>query len=202
MKMIKLGITGGIGSGKSFVARCLTDRFSVPVYDTDREAKRLMLEHEGIRSGLIGLLGQEVYTAAGLNKPLLADYIFSSLENAKRVNMIVHPRVKEDFRMWAFHQEQVGVRLVGVESAILFESGFDQEVDKVLAVLAPLELRIDRVMKRDKVAREQVLERIMAQMSDEERGRLSDFSVENAETSDINVQLAQILSELRVRNGD
>lgn len=200
--MIKLGITGGIGSGKSFVSRCLKEGFSVQVYDTDREAKRLMLEHEGIRADLIALLGEEVYTAAGLNKPLLAAYIFSSPENAQKVNAIVHPRVKEDFRNWAFRQEQAGGQLVGVESAILFESGFDREVDKTLTVSAPLELRITRVMERDRVGREQVLERITAQFSDEERNRLSDFSVENAETSDIHAQLVRILSALNVRNED
>lgn len=200
--MIKLGITGGIGSGKSFVSRCLKEGFSVQVYDTDREAKRLMLEHEGIRADLIALLGEEVYTAAGLNKPLLAAYIFSSPENAQKVNEIVHPRVKEDFRNWAFRQEQAGCQLVGVESAILFESGFDREVDKTLTVSAPLELRIARVMERDRVGREQVLERITAQISDEERNRLSDFSVENAETSDIHAQLVRILSALNVRNED
>ena len=200
--MIKLGITGGIGSGKSFVSRCLKEGFSVQVYDTDREARRLMLEHEGIRADLIALLGEEVYTAAGLNKPLLAAYIFSSPENAQKVNAIVHPRVKEDFRNWAFRQEQAGCQLVGVESAILFESGFDREVDKTLTVSAPLELRITRVMERDRVGREQVLERITAQISDEERNRLSDFSVENAETSDIHAQLVRILSALNVRNED
>lgn len=200
--MIKLGITGGIGSGKSFVSRCLKEGFSVQVYDTDREAKRLMLEHEGIRADLIALLGEEVYTAAGLNKPLLAAYIFSSPENAQKVNAIVHPRVKEDFRNWAFRQEQAGCQLVGVESAILFESGFDREVDKTLTVSAPLELRITRVMERDRGGREQVLERITAQISDEERNRLSDFSVENAETSDIHAQLVRILSALNVRNED
>lgn len=200
--MIKLGITGGIGSGKSFVSRCLKEGFSVQVYDTDREAKRLMLEHEGIRADLIALLGEEVYTAAGLNKPLLAAYIFSSPENAQKVNAIVHPRVKEDFRNWAFRQEQAGCQLVGVESAILFESGFDREVDKTLTVSAPLELRITRVMERDRVGREQVLERITAQISEEERNRLSDFSVENAETSDIHAQLVRILSVLNVRNED
>lgn len=200
--MIKLGITGGIGSGKSFVSRCLKEGFSVQVYDTDREAKRLMLEHEGIRADLIALLGEEVYTAAGLNKPLLAAYIFSSPENAQKVNAIVHPRVKEDFRNWAFRQEQAGCQLVGVESAILFESGFDREVDKTLTVSAPLELRITRVMERDRVGREQVLERMTAQISDEERNRLSDFSVENAETSDIHAQLVRILSALNVRNED
>ena len=200
--MIKLGITGGIGSGKSFVSRCLKEGLSGQVYDTDREAKRLMLEHEGIRADLIALLGEEVYTAAGLNKPLLAAYIFSSPENAQKVNAIVHPRVKEDFRNWAFRQEQAGGQLVGVESAILFESGFDREVDKTLTVSAPLELRITRVMERDRVGREQVLERITAQISDEERNRLSDFSVENAETSDIHAQLVRILSALNVRNED
>ena len=200
--MIKLGITGGIGSGKSFVSRCLKEGFSVQVYDTDREAKRLMLEHEGIRADLIALLGEEVYTAAGLNKPLLVAYIFSSPENAQKVNAIVHPRVKEDFRNWAFRQEQAGGQLVGVESAILFESGFDREVDKTLTVSAPLELRITRVIERDRVGREQVLERITAQISDEERNRLSDFSVENAETSDIHAQLVRILSALNVRNED
>ena len=96
--MIKIGITGGIGSGKSYVSHLLEEA-GIPVYDTDTEAKKLTLSHPRIREGLLALLGEEVYKADGsLNKPVLANYLFASTENAGRVNRIIHPCVYEDFQ--------------------------------------------------------------------------------------------------------
>lgn len=163
---LRIGITGGIGSGKSFVCRLLAER-GVPVYSCDEEAGRLMENHPDIREALVGLLGKEVYTGEGrLNKPLLATWLFASSGHAEQVNAIVHPVVKRDFVAWARRQT---VPVVAVESAILFEAGMDTLVDRVLLVDAPREVRLRRTMLRDGATREQVEHRMDCQMPDEER---------------------------------
>ncbi|WP_415955071.1 dephospho-CoA kinase [Phocaeicola coprophilus] len=193
--MIKLGITGGIGSGKSYVSRLL-ESWGIPVYDTDREAKRLTLTHPEIRRELIALLGEEVYYGQQLNKTLLAGYLFASRAHAERVNHIIHPRVYEDFLLWADGLKQQGRELVGMESAILFESGFDRAVDRVLMVYAPLEIRISRAMERDGVPEERVRERIAAQMDEELKCKRADFILTNDGINPVEPQLRQIIQEL------
>lgn len=193
--MIKLGITGGIGSGKSYVSRLL-ESWGIPVYDTDREAKRLTLTHPEIRRELIALLGEKVYCGQQLKKTLLAGYLFASRAHAERVNHIIHPRVYEDFLLWADGLKQQGRELVGMESAILFESGFDRAVDRVLMVYAPLEIRISRAMERDGVPEEQVRERIAAQMDEELKCKRADFILTNDGINPVEPQLRQIIQEL------
>lgn len=177
--MIKLGITGGIGSGKSYIAHLLEER-GISVYDTDREAKRLTLTHPRIREALSALLGKEVYQADGtLNKPLVASYLFSSPEHAGQINGIIHPCVYEDFQSWANRQAEAGAEIVMMESAILFESGFNKAVDYVVMVYAPLELRIKRAMQRDSASETQIRARIAAQMDEEEKKRQADYVIYN-----------------------
>lgn len=159
--MIRLGITGGIGSGKSYVSQLLSSQFGIPVYDCDREAKRLTATDSGIREALQELVGKDVYTEDGaLDKTVLAQYLFASADHATLVNAIIHPVVRMDFRSWCQQQQS---EVVAMESAILYESGFDSEVDKVLLVDAPLETRIQRAMRRDGSSREQVVSRIALQ---------------------------------------
>ena len=159
--MIKLAITGGIGSGKSHVARQMTELLGIPVYDSDSNAKRLNEESAVIRCGLLEMVGPDVYDAHGhLNRQRLAAFLFASEENARRVNALIHPVVKEDFIRWASEQT---APVVAIETALLAESGIDKIVDKVIRVDAPLETRISRAMQRDGVAREKVLERIAHQ---------------------------------------
>lgn len=159
--MIRLGITGGIGSGKSYVSQLLSSQFGIPVYDCDREAKRLTATDSGIREALQELVGRDVYTEDGaLDKTILAQYLFASADHATLVNAIIHPVVRMDFRSWCQQQQS---EMVAMESAILYESGFDSEVDKVLLVDAPLETRIQRAMRRDGSSREQVVSRIALQ---------------------------------------
>lgn len=162
--MYKIGITGGIGSGKSTVCRLLAER-GVAVYDSDARAKALMNESEALREALVAAFGQECYSTEGLDRGYLARQVFGNEEALARLNGIVHPAVKEDFRRWA--EQQCGTYVV-LESAILFESGFDKEVDATLAVMAPLEERIRRTIARDGVSRESVLQRIAHQMGDDE----------------------------------
>ena len=193
--MVKIGITGGIGSGKSYVSRLLTEHYGIPVYNTDSEAKRLMLSDEGIRRRLTALLGKEVYKSDGtLNKPLLANYLFADSCHAGQINAIVHPQVKADFLKWA--DRQTGCEVVALESAILFESGFDNIVDKVVMVYAPVELRIRRVMLRDSTTEEKIRQRIVAQMDDKAKQDRSDSIIFNDGSRPLNLQLDDLQETL------
>lgn len=176
MAILKIGITGGIGSGKSVVSRLL-EVMGIPVYISDTEAKRLTASDIRIREGLVALLGEEVYKGGTLDKRLLADYLFASPDHAARVNAVIHPQVKADFRRWV--SERAALPLVGMESAILMEAGFAPEVDCVVMVHAPVEVRIGRAMKRDSVRRDEIERRIRSQMDDEEKCRTADFVIRN-----------------------
>lgn len=173
--MLILGITGGIGSGKSYISLLLSEQLSVPVYDCDAEAKRLICEDEIIKRKLTELVGTHVYKDEKLQKKVLADYVFSSPQNAQKVDAIVHPAVKDDFLKWVQRQRS---EVIAIETAILYESGFDVLVDKVLYVNAPLELRLQRAMKRDGSTREQVKARISMQQSEAQRGK-ADYIIDN-----------------------
>ena len=190
-----LGITGGIGCGKSFVSSILKECYSIPVYDCDREAKRLMSSDEGIRGKLIGLVGEEVYSGGVLNRKLLADFLFSNANNAQCVNAIVHPAVWSDFLRWAKVQQ---CPLVALESAILFECGCNARMDYVLFVDAPEDVRLHRAMQRDSASEEQIRARMNMQHPEEYR-QLSDFIVDNSRSDDKSLLevLNRILNEIK-----
>lgn len=193
--MIRLGITGGIGSGKSYVCHRLHQLYGVPVYDCDTRAKQLMIEHPQVRAALVALLGTEVYTPEGaLNKPLVAHYLFASPQNAASVNAIVHPAVKDDFLQWVVAHAQAPV--VVLESAILFESGFQDVVDAVLAVEAPVEVRIRRVAARDAATEAQIRARMQAQLSDEERALKAQYHLVNDGLCSVDEQLHALYQRL------
>ena len=192
--MICIAITGGIGSGKSYVS-ALLEKAGIPVYNADNESKRLTTENTEIRCGLVNLLGEEVYAEGVLNKPMLASYLFANAENAARVNAIIHPCVKKDFKQWMeMHAES---ELVALESAILYESGFDDVVDTVVVVYAPKELRLKRAMLRDAASREQIEARMNAQMDDEEKYRKADFVVYNDGTFPLEEQLTSVINQIK-----
>ena len=188
-----LGITGGIGSGKSIVARCL-HIMGIPVYNSDNEARRLNNTHPAIRQALIQLVGNHVYLPDGsLNKIALANYLFKSATHAEQVNAIIHPIVKEDFLQWKQRQY---TPWVAIESAILYESKFDSLADKVLTVYAPKDIRIERVCQRDYTTPKAIQARISCQMADEEKVRLSDFTLYNDGNHAILPQILDILANL------
>lgn len=190
---IKIGITGGIGSGKSVVCR-LMGVMGIPVYTSDDETKRLMATDSFIRKELIALVGKDVYADGVLNKPLLASYLFTSPEHAMQVNGIIHPRVKEDFRQWV--RNHFAFPMVGIESAILIEAGFAGEVDVVVMVYAPEEVRIERAVKRDSSSRELIEKRIRSQMSDEEKREQVDFVIVNDGETPLIPQLLALITSL------
>lgn len=198
---IKLGITGGIGSGKSVVSHLL-EIMGIPVYISDTEAKRLTVTDPQIRRDLTALLGEEVYQhdattsgASQLNKPLLANYLFSDPAHAKQINEIIHPRVKEDFRQWISSHSNNDI--IAMESAILIEAGFADQVDHIVMVYAPLELRIDRTTVRDNNSREDVTRRIRSQMNDEDKKELAHYIIHNDDVHPLIPQIETLLKELR-----
>lgn len=195
--MIKIAVTGGIGSGKSYISHLL-ENMHIPVYNADNEAKRLTVFDAGIRGELIALLGEEVYKDGLLNKPLLASYLFSDPAHVLQINSIIHPRVRKDFTVWVERQEKC--EIVGMESAILYEAGFQDTVDAVIMVYAPVELRIQRAMYRDGASEEQVRARIAAQMDDEEKRRRADFTVVNDGVQLLIPQLNRIVEQLKTEN--
>lgn len=173
--MYKVGVTGGIGSGKSTVCRLFAER-GIAVYDSDSQAKRLMEESDTLRAALVGAFGTECYADGRLNRRYLAARVFGDAEALARLNALVHPAVREDFRMWA--ERQSGPYVI-LESAILFEAGFENEVDTTLAVLAPAEERIKRCMERDGASREEVLRRMANQTDDDTLHRMAARTIVN-----------------------
>ncbi|MFV0536959.1 MAG: dephospho-CoA kinase [Dysgonomonas sp.] len=191
--MIKLGITGGIGSGKSTVSEIFS-LCGVPVYIADVESKRLVSTSPLIKEKLIVLFGEDLYKNNVLDKALLASHIFNNKDKLEKVNAIIHPEVKKDYERWLDKNKHH--KIVAQEAAILFESGFNKLMDKVVMVYTPLELRIQRTMVRDNVSYEKVLERIQNQMPDEEKVKLSDFVIVNDGAGSLIEQVQNVIQQL------
>jgi dephospho-CoA kinase len=174
---IKLGVTGGIGSGKTSVCRVF-QVLGIPFFSADPEAKYIMENDEGIIRRINSLAGKDLYKNGSLDRMGLASIIFNDSSIMEKVNSLVHPAVMEKFRKWELDQD---APYVIMEAAILFESGASLLVDKKLTVLAPAEERIERVILRNNITREQVLERMRNQMDDEAKIKLSDYIIYNSE---------------------
>ncbi len=191
--MLKLGVTGGIGSGKSYVCRLMSEEFDIPVYNCDIHARMITYTDSDVIEALSQLI-EGVYDSEGeLDKQRLAQYLFASPEHAAQVNAIIHPAVRRDLHEWLHHYTEEP--LVAIESAILYESGFETEVDRVLFVDAPLETRIRRVVARDGLSSDEVLHRMQSQRPDEARQR-ADYTILNDDASDLRSQLTTIINSL------
>ncbi len=186
--MIRVGVTGGIGSGKSTVCRLLAER-GVPVYDSDSEAKRLMGEDPTLRAALIEAFGSETFRDGVLNRRYLADTVFRDRERLGRLEALVHPCVKRDFERWA--AEHAAEPYVVLECAILYESGMDAAVDRVVAVVAPEELRFVRVNARDGASAEEIRRRMAAQLSDDALRERADYTIVNINREDLAADVAE-----------
>jgi dephospho-CoA kinase len=191
--MIKLGLTGGIGSGKSTVAKVF-ESLGVSVFYADNEAKKF-LYHEEVKAKLQALYGSRILDERReVNKPVLASIVFTDEKELAKLNALIHPLLEMGFLKWA--ESKKDEQYIVKEAAILFEAGFDKSVDKVLSVSAPVDQRIERVIKRDSVNRQQVLDRISKQWTDEQREAKSDFVINNADNQMILEQILQIHKEL------
>ena len=174
---MKTGITGGIGSGKSYVCKLLAQR-GIEVYDCDAAAKRLIRTSPRLRQQLKALIGS-------LDKAAISRFLLANEENQQAVHAIVHPAVFQDF-------EESG--MLWMESAILFESGADKLVDRVVVVTAPEEIRIERVMQRDDITREKTLQWIARQWPQEQVIARADFEIVNDGQADLNSQIEKLLT--------
>ena len=185
--MKKIGLTGGIGVGKTFVAD-IFQKMGYTVFSADTEAKKCMQESKDLKSAVIQNFGDEMYKNGVLQKEELANIVFNDSEKLNELNQLVHPFVQLEFENWCKNQTS---KFVIKEAAILFESRANKGLDAVICVSSPVEVRIKRVMERDKCSREKVMKRIAMQMPQETKEKLSDFVIINAENEKI---LPQILS--------
>ena len=182
---MKIGITGGIGSGKSYICQQLKER-GFQVYDCDAAAKRLIHTSPEIKRKLTNLVGTDAYIDGKLNKAAIAQFLLRSEANAKAIDNIVHPAVFQDF-------EESGMQWM--ESAIMYESGIYRLIDKVIVVTAPQEVRIQRVMQRDHISRNEVLQWMQRQWPQEEIVKRADYEIINDGIADINTQIDNIINK-------
>ena len=195
MKII--GVTGGIGCGKSYVSAKM-QLHGIPVYDSDSRAKLLTATDPVIMEALSDLVGPTLYCPCGcgvMQKEVLAQFIFGNPGNMAKVNAIIHPRVRDDFKRWADGLESKEFCIL--ESAILFESGFDKEVDFTVCVDAPLELRIRRCVKRDNTTAQAVVARINSQMDQEEKCSRADFVIVNDDVQALEPQIDALIDKCK-----
>ncbi len=194
--MLVVGLTGGIGSGKSTVAK-LFQALNVPVYYTDDAAKRLMQSSKIIRRKLIQKFGAEVFKDNTLNKAYLASLIFTNKENLSYVNAVVHPKVNQHFKRWVKQQSRNATsNYVLQENAILFENGTNVLCDYVITVTAPQEEKIKRVIERDSTTKQKVLERMQNQWSDAKKIAKSDFVIHNIDLKETKKEVLRIHNNL------
>jgi len=195
--MIKVALTGGIGSGKSFVAQ-LFQTLNIPIYYADKEAKRLMSSQKELKNDIKALLGQEAYHRNGrLNRGFVASKIFNDKLLLKAINKLVHPAVGADFILWANNQQ---APYVIEESALVFEIKSASKFDHTILVVADEEIRINRVMKRDKTDRNQVLSRMSKQWPDKKKMKLANHIIFNNEKESLIQQVVKIHNEILKQN--
>lgn len=192
--MLRLGITGGIGSGKSVVSKTLKV-LGIPVYDCDSRAKWIQENDADVRREIKSLLGDDVYVGSRLNRKKMASMVFSDATLLAKVEGIVHPAVEKDFNRWCVEQKK---EVVGLESAILYECGLDKKcIDKVCLVYAPTETRIERVAKRDSANIEEIRRRMANQASDDDKIKKADFIVNNFSNHSVICQVLEMMSKVR-----
>lgn len=188
-----IGLTGGIGSGKTTIARHI-ESLGIPVYISDLEAKKIM-GNSAVISKVFQAFGNEIVENGIINKENLANLVFNNPEKLKILNEIIHPEVRDHFKNWV--KKNQDFPLVIKEAAILFESGSYKDCDKIILVIAPKLIRIQRVMERDKVSQEVVESRMKNQWDDEEKKLLSDYIIENVDINLANSNAEKIISSLR-----
>ncbi|WP_264563896.1 dephospho-CoA kinase [Flavobacterium sp. N3904] len=189
-----IGLTGGIGSGKTTVAKLFSE-YGIPVYIADLEARNLM-QSDLILKQIHNKFGDSVFINGVLLRDKLSEIVFNDTDKLKQLNEIVHPAVKKHFKNWL--ADNKNAPYVIYESAILFESGSYNEYDLIINVVAPLEIRIQRVIERDKTTREKVLERVKNQWNDEQKSSKSDFILENTSLEGVKLEIVKILKFLGI----
>jgi len=188
----KLGITGGIGSGKTSVCRVF-NVLGIPFFSADPEAKLIMGNDQSIMMRINEIAGKNLYSKGSLDRLELARLIFNDKTLLEKVNSLVHPVVFDHFRQWEAMQNSPYVIM---EAAILFESGANKLVDRIATIVAPIEERVNRVIQRNNLSREQVMERMRNQMDDDTKSKLSDYVIYNSENDMIIPAILKIHEEI------
>ncbi|MCE2843816.1 MAG: dephospho-CoA kinase [Sediminibacterium sp.] len=184
---IIIGLTGGIGSGKSTVAKIFA-QLGIPVLDADATAKAIMNEDHSVKTKLIELFGEDAYKENQLNRPYIAQLVFEDAFKLQQLNAIIHPITIQYAKDWAFKQS---APYVIKEAALFFESGSSEGVEKIIGVTAPKHIRIQRVMQRDQITREDVIKRMEHQLEDSLKMKLCDWVIQN---DDMHLLIPQILA--------
>ena len=190
-----IGLTGGIGSGKTTIAKYIHS-FGIPLYIADDQARKLMQSHE-IVDAIKKKFGEFIFDKEILNRAKLAKIVFNEPEKLEKLNAIIHPAVKSDFKEWLLQNKNAA--FIIYEAAILFESGNYANCDYIITVVAPINTRIERVMKRDKTTRELIIKRMEAQWTDEQRISKSDFVIENEDLKKAKQKVEEILKILKIK---
>ena len=188
----RIGITGGIGAGKSTVSKII-ESMGFPVFNSDNKAKEIINFHPEVKAELIEIFGDSIYSNEVLNRPKLAEFIFNDPSLREKVNHIVHPRVREEFDSFVLRNSSP---LIFNEAAILFETGAFKQFDATVLITCPKSLRIERLMERDNSLQEEIEARMNAQWSDDQKQDLADYIIVNDEINPLLVQIEKVISDL------
>ena len=191
-EQLKIGITGGIGSGKTFVSNIFS-KLGIPVFNADSQAKNYMAHDSKLINKIQNIFGYQIYENGILQKESLAKLIFNNKNNLEKLNQLVHPLVKKKFNHWCKEQTS---KIVIKETAILFESNSHLDIDKIICISSNLETRVNRVILRDNTSREKVLSRVRSQMSQDQKEKLSDFVILNDGIELLLPQIIKIIAQI------
>ncbi len=198
--MLQIGITGGIGSGKSVICHIFAS-LGAPIYDADVRAKAIMNENEVLKTEIIANFGEETYVKGVLNRSYLAGKVFSDTNAVKKLNSLVHPKVAEDYIFWAQKQFSLNMPYVVREAALMIESNSHKQLDRLITVFAPENLRIQRVQKRDKQRTEAEIRAIISkQISEEEKMKLANYVIFNDDKTPVLPQILELDKRFRENN--
>ena len=193
--MIKVGLTGGIGSGKTTVSNFLLD-YGIPVYNSDIQGKILLNNNLELKNDIVSLFGKSVYNNGVLNTNLLSSIVFSDPEKMEQLNNLVHPRVGEDFNQWISENNKKPILVK--EAAILIESGSYLTMDKIILIVSKKSTRLKRVSKRDNTDSKSIENRINLQMQDDEKLKYADYIIENnTSLKNLKTKVLKVISEIK-----
>jgi dephospho-CoA kinase len=195
--MVRVGLTGGLGSGKSTVAK-IFEVLGIPVYYADEATKQIMNSDKQLKAALIKNFGEETYQGGELNRAYLASIVFADKQKLELLNSLTHPATIRDANRWI--QQQTSAYIIK-EAALLFESGANKYLDRVIGVYAPQELRIQRAIHRDNATREEILQRMNKQMDEDAKMKLCDFIITNDEQELLTPQVMQLHEKFLNRSG-
>ena len=190
--MLKIGITGGIGSGKTYICKII-EKMGYQVFYSDIEAKKLMSNNTELIKKIKIIIGENAYINGEINKPIIRAFLFENEQNKDKLNEIIHPFVFQEFEQWSKSKKE---EIIFNESALLFETGSYKRFDKIILITAPEEVKVNRLIKRDQLTKEEIVKRFQAQLDDTIKKQKADYIIDNNDKELIIPQINKILNEL------